>query len=93
MSWKSMGLSILSFVLTIGLLFGTTFLFMLNIVLGIIGIVLLIVIPLVIRNKALWAATGVVDKVFAKYLIPIVTVIMAAMSVMMIIGWIPFPFK
>lgn len=93
MSWKSLGLSILSLLVTVGLLFGTWFLFAANIVLGIIGIVLLIVVPIGIGIKALNEARGLIDRVFAKYIIPIVTLIVSAMSVMMIIGLIPFPFQ
>lgn len=93
MSWKSIGLSILSLVITIGLLFGTTFLFMIHYVLGIIGIILLIVVPLGIRHKALGEASGIIDKVIAKYIMPAATVIIAAIAVMIIIGWIPNPFQ
>lgn len=93
MSLKSLLLSILSLLITVGLLFGCVFLFSVQIILGIIGIVLLIIVPLVIRYKALDAAKGIVDTFFAKIIIPIVTVIIGAMAVMMIIGWIPFPFQ
>lgn len=93
MSWKSIILSILSLIITIGLLFATMFLFNVQIILGIIGIVLLIVLPLIIRYKALDAASGVVDRVFAKYIIPVATVIMGTMTVLMMIGVIPFPFQ
>lgn len=93
MSWKSLGLSILSLVITVGLLFGCCFLFAVHYVLGIIGIVLMLVVPLIIRHKAIVEARGLIDKVFAKFLVPIATVIVAAMAVMMIIGWIPFPFQ
>lgn len=93
MSWKSILWSILSLVITIGLLFGATFLFMVNIVLGIIGIVLIIVIPQITMRKARDEATGIIDKVIAKYILPTATVILGGIAVMIILGLIPSPFK
>lgn len=93
MSWKSLGLSILSLVITIGLLFGSAFLFMIGPITGIIGIVLLIVIPQITLRNARDEATGIIDKVIAKYILPAVTVICGAIAVMIILGLIPSPFK
>lgn len=93
MSWKSLGLSILSLIITIGLLFACVFLFSMQAILGIIGIVLLVVIPIIIRHKALNEAKGIVDRVFAKFIIPIVTVLVGVISVFVILGLIPSPFQ
>lgn len=93
MSWKSIGLSILAIVVTIGLLFATTFLFMLNTVLGIIGIVILIVIPQILMRKARDEATGIIDKIIAKFIMPAANIICGAIVVMMLLGLIPFPFE
>lgn len=93
MSWKSIGLSILSVVITVGLLFGTTYLFMIHVMLGVIGIVLLIVIPQFTMRKAMNSATGLIDNVIAKYIMPAVTIICAALTVMIILGLIPNPFQ
>lgn len=92
MSWKSLGFSIFTFVLTIGLLFVATFLFMVGPVLGIIGIVILIIVPQIMMRKALNMATGIIDIVVAKYIMPIAIIIVGSMAVMMILNIIPNPF-
>ena len=84
MSWKSIRFSIYAIVLMSALLFGIVFLFGFNAVLGIIGIVIWIVVPGVMRRKALNEASGVVDRVLAKYITPVVATLLAALTITLI---------
>lgn len=74
MSGKSILYSILSLILYIAFLIGTVFLFKMQFILGIVGIALLF-IPFKLQRKAIDEASGVFDKIFAKYIIPILLAI------------------
>ena len=76
MSWKSIRFSIYTIILYCVLLFGVAFLFSINVVLGFVGVVLWIVIPMKIRNKAVDEASGVFDKILAKYIVPIIAALL-----------------
>ena len=87
MSGKSILYSVLAVVLASGLLFADVFLFGLNAVLGIVGIVLILVIPGVLIRKAINEANGVLDKIIAKFIAPILIVIAGFFTIMAIFFW------
>ncbi|MCH5147450.1 MAG: hypothetical protein J1F61_05565 [Clostridiales bacterium] len=70
MSWKSLLFSILSVLLFWGLLAVTVFLFSIYWILGILGIVMVLVIPAILVRKAIISANGILDKLIAKYVVP-----------------------
>lgn len=70
MSGKSLLLSILSVLLFWGLLAVTVFLFSIYWILGILGIVMVLVIPAILVRKAIISANGILDKLIAKYVVP-----------------------
>ena len=70
MSGKSIVYSILSVLLFAGLVVATVILFGINPILGIVGIVALLFIPAILTRKAKNAATGVLDNIIAKYIVP-----------------------
>lgn len=75
MSWKSLLLSILSVLLFWGLLAVTVFLFAIYWILGILGIVMVLVIPAILVRKAIISANGILDKLIAKYVVPVLMLI------------------
>ena len=70
MSGKSLLFSILSVLLFWGLLAVTVFLFAIYWILGILGIVMVLVIPAILVRKAIKSANGILDKLIAKYVVP-----------------------
>lgn len=70
MSGKSLLFSILSVLLFWGLLAVTVFLFSIYWILGILGIVMVLVIPAILVRKAIISANGILDKLIAKYVVP-----------------------
>ena len=70
MSKKSLLLSILALVLYIGFIVGMVFLFKVQFILGLVG-VLLLLIPLKVQRKAIEETSGKLDEIFAKYVIAI----------------------
>lgn len=69
----------------VGGLFGIVFLFGINIALGIVGIVVWLFIPTMMRSKALDAANGPIDKVIAKYILPVVAAVFTVGTIIYII--------
>ena len=87
MSWKSFKFSLLAILLTAVLLFGDTFLFRINTVLGIVGIVLLLIVPGVFLRKAVRNASGAIDKLFAKVIAPLLILVVGFFTIMSITIW------
>ena len=85
MSWKSIMLSIFTIVLMSALLFGVLFLFRIYFVLGIIGIVVWIIVPGVLRRKAIKEASGILDTILAKYITPVLATLLAFATIIYII--------
>lgn len=87
MSGKSILLSILSVLLWIGTIFAIAFLFSFTLIAGIAGIVLLI-FPVILQRKAVSSATGILDKLIAKIIVPILCVVLAFLAIMGVAFWI-----
>lgn len=87
MSTKSIILSIIALLLSVGIIVAIVFMFKLHFILGIVGIALLF-IPLKIQQKALNEASGTFDKVFAKYIVPVLLLIAIVFIVLMFTLWL-----
>lgn len=87
MSWKSIKYSLLAVILTAGLLVGDAFLFGIETVLGIVGIVVLLIVPGVLLRKAKNNAAGLIDKLFAFLIAPALIVIVGFFTIMGIVVW------
>ena len=87
MSGKSIVQSIISVLLFCATIVAIVFLFKTSILLGIAGIVLLI-IPELIRRKALSNASGLIDKLIAKFIVPVLFLVLAFVSIMAAWFWI-----
>ena len=87
MSKKSIFLSILSIILFAGVLVGIILLFKTHFMFVILG-VLLFAFPVILRNKAMDAASGTIDKIIAKYIVPILAVVLAFFAIMSMAFWI-----
>ena len=86
-SWKSILYSILSVVLTAALLLADTFLFGIETILGIIGIVLILIVPGVMLRKAKREARGILDKLIALLIAPALILIVGFLTVMSMFVW------
>ena len=64
------------------------FLFGLNTVLGIIGIVLMLVLPGLFIHRAIVNANGVFDRIFAKFIAPALVLIGGALTLLAIFFWL-----
>lgn len=71
MSLKTIIYSIISVLLFWGFLILALVLFGFNVVLGIIGIVLTLTIPPILMRRALASSKGILDKMIAKFIVPI----------------------
>ena len=71
MSLKTIIYSIISVILFWGFLILTLVLFGINGVLGIIGIVLTLTIPPILMRRALSSSKGIIDKLIAKIIVPV----------------------
>ena len=87
MSLKSIIYSICAVVLAGALLLADTFLFGMNTILGIIGIVLVLIIPGVLIRKAIRSANGFIDKVIAKFIAPVLILVVGFFTIMGIFLW------
>ena len=87
MSGKSIILSILSVLLFIVMVFAIVFLFKFAIIAGIAGFVLLI-FPVMLQRKALSEASGIIDKMIAKFIVPILFLILSFLAIMGVAFWI-----
>ena len=75
MSLKSILYSILSVLLFYALLAVTVILFSIYWLLGLLGIVMVLVIPPILTRRAIVAACGILDKLIAKYIVPVLMLI------------------
>ena len=87
MSGKSIILSILSVLLFIVMVFAIVFLFKFTIIAGIAGFVLLI-FPVMLQRKALSEASGIIDKMIAKFIVPILFLVLSFLAIMSVAFWI-----
>jgi len=87
MSKKSLFLSLLAILLFAGVLVGIIFLFKTHFMFVILG-VLLFAFPVILRNKAMDAASGTLDKVIAKYIVPILAVVLTLFAILSMAFWI-----
>ena len=72
MSLKSLLYSIFGVLLFFGLLVGSLILFGINAVLGIVGIVVMLAVTSLLIQKAVASANGLIDKLIAKIVVPVV---------------------
>lgn len=87
MSGKSILLSILSVLLFVGVVFVIAFAFSFNILIGFASIVLLI-LPVLLQRKALDKASGIIDKLIAKFIVPVIFVLGALGAIFGIAFWL-----
>ena len=87
MSLKSIIYSIISVLFFGAVIVGIVFLFKFSIIAGIAGIVLLI-FPAMLQRKALHEAEGIIDKFIAKFVVPVLFVVLGFLSIMAIGFWI-----
>lgn len=87
MSKKSILLSVLALILSIGVIIGMVFLFKVHFMLGIAGILLLF-IPFKIQRKAIDEASGKFDEIFAKYIVPAILLIAIVFIVLLFTLWL-----
>ena len=87
MSKKSILCSFFAVLLAGGLLLLDVFLFGVQTILGIIGIVLILVIPGALIRKANYEASGVLDKIIAKFIAPILILVVGFFVILGIFLW------
>jgi len=87
MSGKSIRFSIYSIVLFALAVLGIIYIFKFNILMGIAGVVLL-VFPVMIQRKALDEASGNFDKILAKYIVPVLAIVITLLAIMSLALWI-----
>lgn len=87
MSWKSIRFSIYTILLFCGLLVGIVYLFRIETILGIIGIVLLLVFPGMLYRKAISEASGVVDRLLAKFITPVLVAVLGVGIILSMMFW------
>ena len=87
MSGKSIFLSILAVILFGGVVFALIMLFKTQALFVLPGL-LLFIIPVAVRNKAMDASRGKADEFIAKILVPILAVLIAFLAIMAIAFWI-----
>lgn len=86
MSGKSILFSILALVLYAALIVGIVFMFKVQFIVGIIGIILLF-IPFKIQRKAIDEADGKFDQIFAKYIIAALLLIAIVFIILYFTMW------
>ncbi len=86
MSGKSIFLSVLSFILFIGVVVISVFLFKMQFILGFLG-VLLIIIPIKLNRKAVDESNGTFDKILAKYIVPVLVFVALVFVVLYFTLW------
>ena len=87
MSWRSIKYSLLAVILTSALLVGDAFLFGINTILGIAGIVLLLIVHGMLIRKATREAAGLIDKLIAVLIAPVLIVLVGFFTIMGIVVW------
>ena len=84
MSIKSIIYSILSVLLFYGFLALTVFLFAFYWVLGLIGIAAVLIVPFIFTKKAIVSAVGFIDKLIAKFFVPVL-MLMGVVATLLIV--------
>ena len=80
--------SVIAVLISVGLLFLDMFLFRIYWLLGIIGIILILVIPGIFTRKAIEEADNFLEKLIAKFITPALIVIACFFAIMFMLGWI-----
>ena len=86
MSTKSIIFSILSVILFVGIIIGIVFLFKIQFIIGLLSI-LLLGIPIKLDGMALEASSGTIDKLLAKYVVPVIALIGVVFIVLLFTIW------
>ena len=86
-SGKSIRFSIYSLLLTAAVLVGCVFLFKVHFLMVLIGIICLI-FPAKLQRKALDEASGTVDKIIAKYVVPALAAVIMLAVILSLALWI-----
>ena len=87
MSGKSIFLSVLSVILFCGVIVALIFIFKTQVLFVLPGL-LLFIIPVAVRNKALDCANGKIDTFFAKILVPTLAVVATLVAIFSIAFWL-----
>ena len=87
MSWRSFKFSLLAILLTSALLVGDAFLFGVETILGIVGIVAILVVPGFLLRKAVIKANGLLDKIIAMVVAPLLIIAVGFFTIMGIVVW------
>ena len=87
MGIKSILLSILSALLFVGVVIAIVFLFKAQFILGFVGL-LLVAIPIKLNRKAVDEANGTIDRIIAKYVVPVFALIGVIFIVLLFTLWI-----
>ena len=87
MSLKSILYSVFAVLLAGGLLVADVVLFGIATILGIVGIVLILIVPGILLRKARNEASGVLDKIIAKFIAPILILVVGAFTILGIFFW------
>ena len=87
MSWKSIRFSLYAFVLFCVCVVGIIFIFKSSILFGVMAIVSLI-LPAMLQRKAIDEASGRIDKLIAKFIVPGLAVVAVFLAVMALAFWI-----
>ena len=87
MSWKSLRFSLYAVVLFAAVMVGIVFLFKTHFLMVLIGVVALI-FPAKLQRVALDEASGTIDKVIAKYVVPALAILLTFFTIMSLAVWI-----
>ena len=87
MNWKSIVYSVLAVLSGGALMLADVVLFRIQAILGIIGIVLMLVVPSALIRKAIREADGVLDRIIAKFVAPALIVVVGFFTLMSIFVW------
>ena len=85
---KSLLLSIFGLLLTVGLIFATVYMFIIYWLLGFVGIALIAIFPQMVFRKAANKAEGVITLLFAKWVAPIASAVIALFLILTVFLWV-----
>ena len=87
MNWKSLRFSLYAVLLFAAIMVGIVFLFKTHFLMVLIGVVVLI-FPAKLQRVALDEASGTIDKVIAKYVVPALAILLTFFTIMSLAVWI-----
>ena len=87
MNWKSLRFSLYAVLLFAAIMVGIVFLFKTHFLMVLIGVVALI-FPAKLQRVALDEASGTIDKVIAKYVVPALAILLTFFTIMSLAVWI-----